>query len=309
VLTLSAGAPFTQATRLPLILDETLGTSDDARAGVIIDAVNEIARDGRQVFYFSAQEDEVGKWLAKLQESGTAHKMFDLARIRQLSTSTAVRLPIADVASFQPPSPKGMSREEYGRTLNVPNIDPTTERLDNLHLWHVVDDVDVLHKLLCQRIISWGQLRTLCDHGGAGIVDSDDHVLPRVQATAKAIEAACRAWRIGQGKPVDRSVLQDSGCVSDTFMNAVAELAQRVEGDAEKILNALDQGEVLRWRGDKTVALREYFLDNGFLCSEEPLDRDGIRLRTLGTVVEELRAGLIDQATIDRIVHCLEDRG
>ena len=52
-----------ESARLPLLLDETLGTSDDGRAGAIIDSVIEIAREGRQVFYFTAQHDEVGKWV------------------------------------------------------------------------------------------------------------------------------------------------------------------------------------------------------------------------------------------------------
>ena len=44
--------------RLPLLLDETLGTSDDDRVREMLDALIEVARAGRQVFYFTAQHDE-----------------------------------------------------------------------------------------------------------------------------------------------------------------------------------------------------------------------------------------------------------
>lgn len=70
---------YEEQTRLPLILDETLGTSDDSRTGVIIDNIIDIAKDGRQVFYFTAQNDEVGKWNARLKDRHVPHKVIDLA--------------------------------------------------------------------------------------------------------------------------------------------------------------------------------------------------------------------------------------
>jgi energy-coupling factor transporter ATP-binding protein EcfA2 len=47
--------------RLPLTLDETLANSDDQRAQAIITTMSTLAAD-RQIFYFTAQEDEVSKW-------------------------------------------------------------------------------------------------------------------------------------------------------------------------------------------------------------------------------------------------------
>jgi len=48
--------------RLPLTLDETLANSDDKRAQAIIKTISTLATD-RQVFYFTAQQDEVDKWV------------------------------------------------------------------------------------------------------------------------------------------------------------------------------------------------------------------------------------------------------
>ena len=124
-----------EQTRLPLLLDQTLGTSDDGRAGVIIDTVIEIAREGRQVFYFTAQHSEVAKWITRLNESGTTYKVIDLAQTRQLGAAAVAPLQIASVDAPQPPAPDGMSHDEYGRTLGVPNMNPVVEKLDGLHLW------------------------------------------------------------------------------------------------------------------------------------------------------------------------------
>ncbi len=47
--------------RLPITLDETLANSDDERAQAIIKTIVTLA-EGRQIFYFTAQQDEVDKW-------------------------------------------------------------------------------------------------------------------------------------------------------------------------------------------------------------------------------------------------------
>ena len=53
--------------RLPLTLDETLANSDDKRARAIIKTISTLAAD-RQVFYFTAQQDEVDKWMDSVPE-------------------------------------------------------------------------------------------------------------------------------------------------------------------------------------------------------------------------------------------------
>src|SRR5690606_37194719 len=57
-----------QGVMLPLLLDEVLGNSDDERARAIMAAAVELAREGRQVFYFTAQADEVVRWGALAAE-------------------------------------------------------------------------------------------------------------------------------------------------------------------------------------------------------------------------------------------------
>lgn len=47
---------------LPIVMDESLANSDDERAEQIIAAMCGIAKENRQILYFTAQSDEVGKW-------------------------------------------------------------------------------------------------------------------------------------------------------------------------------------------------------------------------------------------------------
>jgi len=56
--------------RLPIIVDEALANSDDERAAAIVSALFALCRDGRQLFYLTAQADEVDKWRTMLREHG-----------------------------------------------------------------------------------------------------------------------------------------------------------------------------------------------------------------------------------------------
>jgi hypothetical protein len=291
--------------RLPLLLDEALGTSDDGRAGVIIDMVIEIARECRQVFYFTAQHDEVGKWVARLRASAVPHKVIDLAQVRRLAATQSTPLRIASIEVPTPPAPGGQSYEEYGHALGVPGLDPAAEDLDGLHIWHLLDDAELLYQLLCRNIVTWGQLRTLVEHDGAGLIDAGDAGLNQAATAAEAIGAAYEAWRVGRGKPVDRVALQDSGWVSESFIDELSDLAKRVNADAQAVLDALEQGQVARWRAKNTDGLREHFEENGYLPEAAPLQAEEIRVRVMAAVAEDLNAGRIEQTLVDRIVGSL----
>ena len=47
--------------KLPLLFDETLASTDDERAPMVARTIGEICKQGRQVFYFTAQQDEIDK--------------------------------------------------------------------------------------------------------------------------------------------------------------------------------------------------------------------------------------------------------
>lgn len=288
--------------RLPLLVDEVLGTSDDGRSGVLIDTMINIARQGRQVFYCTAQQDEVGKWIARLNEAEVPFKLLDMSELRGGADYAAVPIEIASFETADPLVPDGMSYEEYGRALGVPRLNPSDETIDGVHLWHVLDDCELLFKLLSEQISSWGQLRTLITHGGAGLIDAGNGTFDRARAAAKTVQAACEAWRIGRGKTVDRGVLLDSQCVSDRFIDEVAGLARRVNGDAAAVLSELEDGAVRLWRSDSTERLRVFFEEEGYLSFQMPLTREDLRVRVMAAVAEELHSGVIEHAVVDRIL-------
>jgi len=287
--------------RLPLILDETLGNSDDDRARAIMEAAVALAAAGRQIFYFTAQLDEVAKWRSLLSQTPDLEwAVFDLAAARGAARHEALPLRLAEPATLpEPPAPGDLSHAEYGQVLLVPGIDPFTEP-GSVHLWHLVEETACLHRLLTLRLETWGQLRTFVEHGGGDVLGDDATAYPRIRAAARALEAALELARIGRGRPVDRTVIEMSGAVSETFMERATQLIDELRGDAARIVEAI--GKLPRFHARKARDLHNYLEENGYLDTREPLTPEELRARVFAEVGGELEKGMITAASIDRII-------
>ncbi len=111
--------------KLPLLFDETLGNSDDHRAAAIIDAVITLAEGGRQVFYFTAQRDELAKWMSALDARAASHTVLDLAARRDLHGALPIDLSVGPVATptiAALPLPCEHTHDSYGTALHVPAV-------------------------------------------------------------------------------------------------------------------------------------------------------------------------------------------
>jgi uncharacterized protein YhaN len=294
---------------LPLLLDETLGTSDDDRARAIIDAVIVLAREGRQIFYFTAQHDEAGKWVAALEESGVPHATVDLAAARgQRSSLAPAPLPVSSISALDVPEPAGCTHDDYGARLRVPAFRPGLDAPDSAPLWYVVDDVAELCRLMQSGIGTWGELRNLVENGGDRIVASSPRLWRRAGAYAAALAALCEEAAIGLGRPVDRAVLLDSGAVSEIQIERVLSFCERCGGDARALIEGLENGSVSGFQKRKTALLREYLEDNGFLDERPRRTEAQLRSAMLSAIGPEVSAGNVLPSDIDLLLHRLELR-
>jgi energy-coupling factor transporter ATP-binding protein EcfA2 len=293
--------------RLPLLLDEVLGTSDDERAAAIIDTVIAIAREGRQVFYFTAQLDEVGKWVTRLNETSTNHRVIDLDHVRDTTAMPARPIPATPVQMMPPPRPTGDDHAEYGRQLRISYFDPWDESSVRLHLWHVIDDSQLLYKMLRKQVTSWWQLKQLPEAEREKLFPGSATPFIRAKAAAQAIETAGKAWRVGRGRPVNREVLFNSKVISDRFLDDVVKLAEQVNGDADGIIEGMKNRLIPGWRSNKTHELQAYFSAHGFLPGNKPQTRTDIQRRVLAALSEELLQGHIERERVIQIVNTLPD--
>lgn len=277
-----------QGVRIPLLLDETLANTDDRREETIIESTIELARNGRQVFYFTAQGDEVGKWTAALEDTnGVDHRIIDLATVRDIDDS--VQIPdLESIESFTPksPSPDSHDHASYGEALEVDSFNPH-HGVGTAHLWYVVDHIETLHQLLELGIEHWGQLNNLLKWGNGDLLTGDSGQLAAARENAAALNEFVDAWKVGRGKPVDREVLEASGAVSSNFIDEVTGLAESVNADGRRIVEALHDGKVDRFRSGKTTKLETYLEENGYIEPRGTLNRGQIRARVVERFISE----------------------
>ncbi|MWV38809.1 AAA family ATPase [Natrialba sp. INN-245] len=287
-----------QGVRIPLLLDETLANTDDRRGKTIIESAIELARNGRQVFYFTAQGDEVAKWTAALEDTnGVNHEIIDLATVRNVENS--VQIP--DIDSIQSftlnlPSPNGHDHASYKEALEVDSFNPH-RGVGTAHLWYVVDDVETLHQLLELGIEHWGQLNNLLQWGNGDLLTVDSDQLTVAKENAVALDQFVDAWKVGRGKPVDREVLEASNAVSGNFIDEVSDLAKSANGDGRQIVEALHNGEVNRFQSGKASELETYLEENGYIEPRNSLDHGQIHARIIERFVNE---GISHEGAKDR---------
>jgi hypothetical protein len=260
---------------VPLVLDETLANSDDGKAEEIISAVLSICRTGRQIFYFTAQEDEVRRWKLILEkQDAVEHRFIPLGDAPSPDAVDSDALPAA-LWNRALPSPEGRSHAEYGRILEIPEWDLRSP-VEMLHIWYLIDDVEKLHHVLTAGFERWGTLKQLLESdaiAGIGLTREDGE---KIGLRARALQTWREGWMIGRGKPVDRTTLLDSNAVSDAFIDDVSEKCDSVGGCGVTLLRALRNGDVSKFRSAKTDELEEYLLDQGYIDTLSARSRDDL---------------------------------
>ncbi|WP_423743115.1 hypothetical protein V5735_00170 (plasmid) [Haladaptatus sp. SPP-AMP-3] len=127
----------------------------------------------------------------------------------------------------------------------------------------MTEDPEILYRLRTAGIEQWGHLRSLLEISGVdGLLPENAH--ERVRQHGTALEAFVEAYTVGREKPVDREVLKTSGAVSDKFIDEASNLADRVAGKPESILDGLSN-EVNYFREENVKILREYLREEGYL--------------------------------------------
>jgi uncharacterized protein YhaN len=288
----------TAGTRLPLLMDEVLANCDDERASAVIDAAIALAEGGRQLFYFTAQADEHGKWQRALENANVAWAAHGLMRRDGTQPAFDWDMPAHEAV----PRPEGRSHAEYGAALGVPPFDPWAPSVKGLHSWYLLDDPDALHALLERGLRTWGQIDNYLGAPGS----REDELRPVLEAaarTARLCEAFMHDWRQGRGRPVDAAAITESGAITPTFMDPVLNLCRDVDGDAESLLEGV--ARLPRFRSANVDLLREYFQENGHIGSGVKLSMDELlgRVQAHATAIAPHLTLRDCQRLIERLAH------
>ena len=203
------------------------------------------------------------------------------------------------------PDPSGRSAEEYAGLLGVlPRLDPHRAEGD-VHLFHLLrDDLTLLHDLMdTWRVASLGQLEVLLASDAAPAALPADDLRRRLRRRCRVIRTWVGLWRQGRGRPVDRGVLERSGAVSTTYIDRTTDLAARVGGDGEALVQALRSGELGRFRRHKIDELEQWLAEEGFIDDQERLTGEDRRRLTVQRAAPATPA---DATDVNRVVSWME---
>jgi exonuclease SbcC len=287
--------------RPPLFLDESLTASDAVRFRAVGKAVLDlIEQEGRQVFYLTCDPADVDAWQSLLAErQAAAAPVTDLATVRGLAAAAAPeRLRPAVTAAI--PEPTG-SAAAFGAAVGVSPLD-VTANLGAVHLFHLLrDDLPLLAALLRRRVERVGQLRALADDLRAdGTID--EKAWSELEARGVAMTAFLDAVAVGRGRPIPAgAILQRSG-IETSKLSEIEDLARRLDGDPDRLVSALEAGEVKRLQQAKKDELTDWLTAQGYLDRRSVLARDEVRHRTIRAARANLAGGALDWETLDQLI-------
>ena len=286
---------------LPLFLDEALTTSDEDRFAVMANSLERLAgMENRQIFYLSARRHECMLWK---HATGSEPPIIDLAMVRfpqeaYLPQDYNIVLP----PSLQPPDSR--EPEAYASALGVPLLNPRLEP-DAVHLFYLLrDNLDMLYQLMdTWRITCLGQLETLLDSEAVSAAITDTELQDRLRQRSSIIRIWMALWRRGRGRPVNRIALEQSGIVSETFIDRVASLTEIVREDGKALVQALRAGRVSGFRTSKIEELECWLADEDYTGQEEILSMEERERRTLQQAMTSEGADITD---VNQVVNWLE---
>ncbi len=265
---------------LPLVLDEALTTADPERFRAAVTSLYQLAAQGRQIVYLTAQPSDLGYF----QEAEPDVRRFDLGELRQAGAALPSPEAVALPATEPIPVPGDEAAEAYAVRLGVPTLDPWADA-GMMHCFYLTrDDLPLLHRLVQLQLERLGPLSSFlaAPTAATALADGERQRLDWRIAGARAWVAA---WRIGRGYPVDREALAASDTLSDTFFDRVAAINDELGGDAEQLVDALSDGAVKGLYKSYRQALAEWLLDNGYRDERQRLDDQQILQQVLEAVL------------------------
>jgi exonuclease SbcC len=284
-------------TKVPLMLDEALSTADPERFRAVAESLVVLAKEGRQIFYMTANPADVAAWkMVCVGSGGPEPHVIDLAQVRgdQAAVSDMAMLRVPPPP--EDPEPGDMTAAQYGIAIGVPPAS-VLKPVESLHLFYLLrNDLDSLYTLLREtRITTVGQWVSLSESGQAHRFLSDS-TCSRLNALCSCARETCEVRAIGRGKPIDGEVLRESGAVTKTFIKRLTSLASDLDGDCRLFLAAFEdrsEERVKGFRNDARQRLRTYFENYGYVDSHPVVDADEIRLRVIGQTQTAIDAGII----------------
>ena len=136
------------------------------------------------------------------------------------------------------------------------------------HFFYVLsDDLDLLHDFLLKGIVHAGQWKTVSGTSLAEKLGSRSISPPEIAFRLDLLGVFCELWKQGRGRPVDRDALENSGALSERFLDDVVAIAKELDGNPETLLTMLETNKDPRLKGfrrSSADSLELYLRENGY---------------------------------------------
>jgi hypothetical protein len=274
--------------RLPLFMDEVLANSDDERAMAIIDAIRAMAATGRQIFYFTAQRDEVEKWRTL---GGADIQVIDLAEVRRLELQRRIPLAGRDWARPPVPEPGAGSLLDYARAAGAHNP-ALWIPLGQQHAWlaFAEGEQEALHEALQGGLTTLGQVQGYLETRGGAAAEP-------LLTTIAILEEAQAQLQAARPRPLGAADLEQADIKGFGDKTRLLESFGQCDGDPRRLL-ALDIPDV----GPKKLRhLRDWLQQGGYLVDQER-PAEEILAELKGRYASTLEPGAAGWLAVERFV-------
>ncbi|MBN2451227.1 MAG: hypothetical protein JXR77_12610 [Lentisphaeria bacterium] len=226
--------------RPPLVLDEAFAIADPRGIEAAMDVAVDLARQGRQVIYFTARPTEVREWERFLgREELTEPPRWRLHEdLGQIPEEYVEELPGEGMPlGLQIPRPEtGEPYEQYGLRIRVPKVHPWQDA-SGLHPWYLLDDTQSLYQA-CQMAAGLGELQAYIRRVGqeraARSLQLPDGAagVRRILTRGEIAETCCELWRRGRGRPVTAEIITQNRLLTENKLRHAMTLLDETGGDA-----------------------------------------------------------------------------
>jgi uncharacterized protein YhaN len=253
---LSSGVHF------PIFLDELLANSDDDRAMAIAQAIEEIAKD-RQVFYFTAQRDEVEKLKSLNVVNFKEIPLEDLKRGYALDKTPR---PVFTVS--KPVFPAfDADYNRYGEQCKVagPSL---YEPIENLHSWYLLTSSEKLATLLKGGLTYIGQ-----------VIATIGEKQPELKQRYELLQKAQRLAQEGRCRQLTASDLEAEDLQLSRkaqYWQQIVDLVSVNKLSGKSLLEATDTRAVTRFSADNRQILSAWLYEHQFATDETPYTKEDI---------------------------------
>lgn len=247
----------------PLFLDEVLANSDDQRSEAVAGALASIAK-GRQVFFFSAQDNEIGMILQKCREMGVPSAVINLDA-REKTAGEALAFVPGEHKSYR----FDCSYDEWMKVNDVGSGKLHTP-VQELSVWYLLSDFSVLADCMDKGLFKVYQAVAAPSLSGLGLAE-----------VRNALEQARKLAMPGRPPLVDQNSLNDLDLAARRknlgyWQDTVRFVRENGPVSAKELLAAIAEKKVKGYSSQGLEAFASALTDGGFIDERTAMDAEVI---------------------------------